>query len=445
MVNTKDSSFWTNHLLRRAGFGTTPDELKHYVQLGYNKALNELLNPKQIDNSQLETNIQKQNFDYTNLDELKRWWIYRMAFTKCPLEEKMTLFWHGHFATSDRKVKNPYAMYGQNQLFRKYAFGRFDDLLMAISKDPAMIIWLDNQQNRQSSPNENYAREIMELFTLGIGNYTEKDVKEAARAFTGWTTLPDGFFLRSNQHDYGYKTFLGVTGNLNGTDIIKILASQRVTGHFLANKLVKFFVADDPDSGMVNRIAQVYIDSNHSIKAMLHALFSDPVFLSEKAYHAKIKSPAELVIGSVKLLQVKTLDHNLPKIMASMGQDLFAPPNVKGWDGGKAWIATDTMMERFNFASLITSNKFNRLEQYTSASDLMYKQGLRNARQVVNYFAELLVDGDMPQSTYTTLTNYMSSNSTGTKTTKIMDNQTLDAKLRGVVHLIMTLPTYQLC
>ncbi|MBX9772169.1 MAG: DUF1800 domain-containing protein, partial [Candidatus Obscuribacterales bacterium] len=175
---------WISHLLRRAGFGATPKELAHYTKLGYAEAVEELLNPQTVDNSELEKLIADQQFDFTQIDDLRRWWLYRMTFTKRPLEEKMTLFWHGHFATGDAKVKNTFSMYGQNLLLRKYALGNFQDLLMGITRDPAMIVYLDNQQNRRGKPNENYAREVMELFTMGIGNYSEKDVKEAARAFT---------------------------------------------------------------------------------------------------------------------------------------------------------------------------------------------------------------------------------------------------------------------
>src|SRR5215471_46291 len=186
MVVTKSEKRGIAHLLRRAGFGATPDELRHYQALGYAGAVEELLNPARIDNSELEENVRLQDFDFTRLDDLKRWWIYRMAFTRRPLEEKMALFWHGHFATSARKVRNTYLMYLQNLLLREHALGDFHRLLLGVSQDPAMILWLDNQQNRRGKPNENYAREVMELFTLGLGNYSEKDIKDAARAFTGW-------------------------------------------------------------------------------------------------------------------------------------------------------------------------------------------------------------------------------------------------------------------
>lgn len=436
---------WLPHLLRRAGFGCTPAELEHYRTLGYDRSVDELLASESVDNSRLDELVNLQSFDFTNADDLKRWWLYRMTFSRRPLEEKMTLFWHGHFATSDRKVRNPYAMYLQNLLFRKYGLGSFDTLLMKVSMDPAMIVWLDNQQNRKNKPNENFAREIMELFTMGIGNYSETDIKEAARAFTGWQTRPNGFFFNRNQHDFGSKTVLGTTGNFNGDDVVRALADKPATARFLAAKLIRFFAFDDAEKAFVDRVADAYITHKHQIKPMLRTIFADPSFRSNKAYHAKIKSPAELVVGTLKVLQIKQMDGDLPDLMAAMGQDLFAPPSVKGWDGGPAWISSDTMMERFNFAARVASAKFDELQNYFTPAELAAKHGLKNSGQMVDYLLDLLVDGDVPYSTRQRLVQYASTDFQGKRTAAIKDERTLDAKLRGLVHLIMTLPTYQLC
>lgn len=444
MKRAKTEAVWIAQLLRRAGFGYTPGELKYYESLGYEGTLDELLDPKRIDNSTLEKAIQEQCFDFTNPNDLRRWWLYRMTFTRRPLEEKMTLFWHGHFATSDRKVRNPHAMYLQNLLFRKYALGDFHQLLLKVSKDPAMIIWLDNQQNRKGKPNENFAREVMELFTVGIGNYSETDIKQAAEAFTGWETRPDGFFFNKNQHDFGEKTFFSVTGNLNGEEIISILAKHPATGRYLARKLITFFAYDNPDKSFVEKVAAVYRENKFSLAPMLRMIFSDKSFCSDRTYHAKIKSPAELVVGSLKTLQVENLDNDLPLLMGAMGQDLFHPPSVKGWDGGEAWISSDTMMERFNFAARITAVRFDELTAKASPSALVQRRGLKNASDLVNYFVDLLVDGDIPKQARDRLVEYVSSDLDGKKVSIIEDDRTLDAKLRGLTHLIMTLPTYQL-
>jgi hypothetical protein len=443
MVARGSDSFWVAHLLRRAGFGYTPAELARYKSLGYQGALTELLYPETIDNSYCEGRIRQQGvFDFSNPGDLKRWWMYRMLYTARPLEEKITLFWHGHFATADFKVRNPQAMYAQNQTLRRYALGNFNTLLQNVSIDPAMIVWLDNQQNVKGKPNENYAREIMELFTMGIGNYTEGDIKEAARAFTGWQTRNNAYYFNAAQHDEGTKSVLGVSGNLNGDDVINLLAKQKATARFLSKKLLKFFAYDDPDDAMVNKIADVYLSNTYQIRPMLKAIFTDPSFFSTKAYHAKVKSPVELVIGTLKTLQIQRIDGDLPNIMAAMGQNIFDPPSVKGWDGGPAWISSETMMERFNFATRISSEKFNEAESRFSPSQIVYRQGLKNVNDMVDYFLNLLVDNDVPASARTRLVEYVSHKSGGESA--VLDERMLDAKLRGVVHLIMTLPSYQL-
>jgi uncharacterized protein (DUF1800 family) len=443
-MSKRDSQAMIPHLLRRAGFGATPSELEYYQSKGYEKTLDELLHPNAVDDTDLDNFIAAQNFDFTRIDDLKRWFLFRMCFSKRPLQEKMTLFWHGHFATSYRKVNNVYAMYQQNLTLRKYSMGDFSDLLLSVSKDPAMIVWLDNQQNRKGKPNENYAREIMELFSLGIGNYTESDIKEGAKAFTGWQTKNSMFFFNANQHDNSQKTFLGNTGNLNGDDIVQIVTSQPAASKFIARKFVAFFVSDDPDPKMIDDLAHVYTKEKGNTRAVLKALFKHPVFMNEKSFHAKIKSPAELVVGTVKTLQVKNLDNDLTATMSRMGQSLFEPPSVKGWDGGRAWISTNTMMERFNFASRITQQKFDAMEGYISPSQLVANQGLTNARTMVDYFVNLLLDGDMPEPAKTDLVKYVSSDYAGKSIAAIPDDKLLDAKLRGLVHLIMTMPTYQL-
>ena len=438
-----DETFSIQHLLRRAGFGATPGETKYYAALGYEQSVRKLLEPEHIDNSELEHLIAGQSFDFTRIDDLKRWWLYRMTFTKRPLEEKLTLFWHGHFATSFRKTESPYGMYMQNVKMRQLGLGNFHDLLLAMSKDPAMIVWLDNQQNKKGSPNENYAREVMELFSLGIGNYSEQDIKQSARAFTGWQTHPDGFYFNAKEHDYGEKLFLGQSGDFNGDQIIDIIVQQQATARFLSKKLCKFFVADQPQQAILNDVANAYRPGGDNIRQMLWTLFMHDDF-RRNAYHAKIKSPVEFVVGSLKSLQVQKLDADLPTLMGRMGQALFDPPNVKGWDGGAAWVSTNTMMERFNFASRVTQQKFDAIEGYITPSALVASQELNDPEQVVAYFLNLLVDSDVPPSTRGHLVEYLCHDSANKPIMPFQNDKLLDEKLRGLVHLIMTLPTYQL-
>jgi uncharacterized protein (DUF1800 family) len=442
---TKSEDFAVEHLLRRAGFGYTPDELAYYKNLGFDATLDELLHPEKVKNDALDRLLNDQNFDFTDMGDLRRWWIYRMVYSKRPLEEKLTLFWHGHFATGNAKVNNPYMMYQQNQIFRERGLGRFHDLILAVSRDPAMILWLDNQQNRKGNPNENFAREVMELFTIGIGNYSEQDVKEAARAFTGWQA-PEGFYFNRKQHDSGPKSILGQKGNFNGDDVVGILASLPACGTRLARKLISFFCTDDPSDDFIDRVSQVYLSSEQNMREVLRAIFTDPVFVSDRSYHQNIKSPAELVVGTVKTLQVKKLDGDLPALMARMGQNLFEPPNVKGWDGGMNWIATDTMMERFNFAARITGGKFDAVDGYIVPAQMASNYKLTNAKDMVEYFLNLLVDDDVPRSTKKRLLTYVQSDLSGKQldADQTLDAKTLDAKMRGLIHLVMTLPTYQL-
>jgi uncharacterized protein (DUF1800 family) len=444
MSNTKSDAYWTDHLLRRAGFGTTLQEQSYYKQLGYDGTLKELLHPESVKDDAMDKIVYDQNFDFTDLGDLRRWWIYRMMFTKRPLAEKMTLFWHGHFATSNAgKVNNPYSMYQQNLTFRNQGMGNFQDLLMSVSKDPAMIIWLDNQQNTKNKPNENYAREVMELFTMGIGNYTEPDVKEAARAFTGWMA-PRDFYFNRKQHDTGDKTFLGQTGNFGGEEIVKILAARPETAKFISKKLITYFCMDDPSDGFVQKVADSYLTNKQDIRAVMQTIFTSNEFRSDKAYHSKIKSPAEFVIGTMKLLQVDKIDGDLPAVMARMGQNLYEPPNVKGWDGGMAWIATDTLMERFNFAARISTQKFDAKEGYINPTVLASQFGSSSAKDMVDYFLARLVDEDVPTIARKQLLSYVATNLNGEAVTTMPDAKTLEAKMRGLLHLIMTLPSYQL-
>lgn len=443
MMKSKVEDYWVEHLLRRAGFGATPEELKHYKDLGFDGAVDELINPEKVKNDKLDELLAKQDFDFTDMGDTRRWWIYRMAYTRRPLEEKLTLFWHGHFATSNAKTNNPFLMYQQNELFRQHGMGDFQDTLLQVSKDPAMIIWLDNQQNRKNKPNENYAREIMELFTMGIGNYSETDIKEAARAFTGWAA-PSTYYFNKKQHDFGEKTFLGEKGNFNGDDICKILANKPATAKHISKKLIAYFVYDEPDQEVVERIADVYLTNNRDIRKVMHAVLSDKAFKSDKSYHGKIKSPAELVVGTVKSLQVQKLDGDLPSLMARMGQNLFEPPNVKGWDGGLAWIATDTMMERFNYAARISTQKFDTVDGYINPTKLAEKYNVNSAADMVDNLLAALVDGDVPRNTRKKLLSYVATDLTGKQLETAPNGKTLDVKMRGLIHLIMTLPSYQL-
>ncbi|HUS17144.1 MAG TPA: DUF1800 domain-containing protein, partial [Chloroflexia bacterium] len=354
---------WVTHLLRRAGFGATAAEVAAYAALGYEGAVDRLLNPQRVDDraaTDLAAGAAGDLQPDTRIADGQALWLLRMLYTQRPLQEKMALFWHNHFATSVQKVKLPALMYQQNELFRTRGLGKFDDLLAGVARDPAMIFWLDNNTNRKGHPNENWGRELMELFTLGIGNYTEQDVREVSRAFTGWSADRAGNyrFLR-NQYDAGSKTILGRTGNLTGDDVLGMLAGMRQTGVFLAAKMWRWFVSDTPDTNGVNRLADVYMQSGHDISAMLRALFLRAEFRADAAQYATVKNPAEFLVGALKATGADaTLRDNgtplllrlLARAMASMDMPLYQPPNVAGWHGGRSWINPGTYFARANFA-----------------------------------------------------------------------------------------------
>ena len=355
------------HLMRRAGFGARRQELEARVARGYEATVEDLLHPG--DDGYLDKDIIDRYYididDSRQADSTNAWWLYRMINTRHPLEEKMTLFWHGLFATAYEKIENGRAVHSQIDMFRRHCLGNFRTLLLALSRDPAMIIWLDNNTNHKDAPNENYGRELLELFSMGVGNYTEEDVKECARAFTGWTipnfiprypwgAFPLGFEYRPEDHDDSEKTFLGETGRFNGEDIIDIIVRQPATGRFVAEKLYHFFVSDDPaPEQAIDTLAAAYFQSDGDIRSVMRELLLSDFF--REARFAKVKAPVELVAGVLRLVQ----DFQEPKpglvetVWESkyMGQELLNPPTVEGWHTGKEWIDSGSLVNRVNFAA----------------------------------------------------------------------------------------------
>ncbi len=367
------------HLLNRATFGPSPEDIDQAVGWGMDRTVDYLINFQRVDESlpPPETPETPQKGQFASLpaderreklkeleranndamDELRAWWIRRMIQTKRPLQEKLTLFWHGHFTSSTSDVKSARHMLMQNEFLRKNCLGNFRDLLLGISRDPAMLRYLDNNTNRKQHPNENYARELMELFTMGIGNYTEDDVKAAARAFTGWSFECDDFVFNDRQHDNGVKTFLQSVGDLDGTDVIDAILQQSCTARFMATKLLRFFVSDHPEPDAVEEYAALLRGCKYDFKPFLQTLFSSEYFYSTKAFRAQIKSPAQLVVGACRLLGVTVNEKALAIALRGLGQDLLEPPNVKGWDGGETWINTTTLLERYNLSAYLLSGE----------------------------------------------------------------------------------------
>ena len=368
------------HLLRRAGFGANRNELEEYLAMGYDGAVEALLNPSDPGNMPDDL-IRRYHVEQSELRDLAgsaAYWMYRMISTSCPMEEKTALFWHGLFATGYAKLNQARSLLNQVEMFRRSGLGSFEELLVELSKDPAMIVWLDNNENHGTAINENYGRELLELFSMGIGNYSEDDIKGCARAFTGWTLgnaeymsiraskdsiWPYGriawhFDYREEDHDDGEKTFLGETGNFNGEDIIAIIVKQESTARFVATRLFQFFAADaitEAGEKTIEEMMATYFSSGYEIRDMLRTLFHSDYFKSEEARFARVKGPVEMVVGAIRMAgnyQNPALGiEKISNTMLYMGQGLLQPPTVEGWHEGSEWIDSGALVERVNFAA----------------------------------------------------------------------------------------------
>jgi hypothetical protein len=388
------------HLLERAGFGGTPEEVSRLAAMSPRQAVDHLVAYESVDSGAapfdesgiwdpgmdpfppsraeavriarergealgvqvLSAGAQRRlqpivdKFFYSLIangietQRLTLWWANRMVATPRPLEEKLTLFWHGHFATGENKVRDARMMRVQNEMLRARASGGFRDLLTGILKDPAMLVYLDNGENIKTRPNENFGRELLELFTMGVGNYTERDVREVARAFTGWTNDVLAFRFDADQHDFGEKTFLGRTGAFDGEDIIDIVLAQPATGEFVATKLYRFFVREEISAPIRTELGRAFRDNGYRIKPLVERIFLSKDFYSPPSVATGVKDPVHLVVSTYRKLglrEVPTIP-DFGRTTAALGQALFNPPNVAGWAGGRAWITPSTLLQRGN-------------------------------------------------------------------------------------------------
>ena len=373
------------HLLARTGFGPTDAEVRLYAAMPRGDAVARLLRetrtsattpapafaaeagplrPPARDASDAERKAFLREQVRHGL-ELRAWWVEEMLVTPSPLTERMTLFWHNHFVSSQQKVRVAWLMYAQNAMLRAHALGNFGTLLHAAAKDPAMLVYLDSAQNRKGQPNENFAREVMELFTLGEGRYTEQDIKDAARAFTGWSLNRETgeYLFRPGIHDFGYKTVLGKSGTFDGDAVLDILLAQPATAEFVTTKLWREFVSPDPDPREIRRIAQAFRNSGYDIKVALRELLLSDAFWAHGNRGTLVKGPVEFVVGTLRQLEIQP-PSGLPfaVLAAGMGQNLFAPPNVKGWPGGNAWIDANTLLARKQFVDRLARADENPLQ-----------------------------------------------------------------------------------
>ena len=474
------------HLLNRAGFGGPPAEIERLVALGPDKAVASLLDYEKIPDPtpdpswakpdperrakfealrkaseeerrrllQEERRIQREQ-----LLELRGWWLQRMAKGPRPFQEKMVLFWHGHFATSIEKVRDPYLMWRQNELFRRLATDQWLRLLVEVAKDPAMLIWLDQAQSRKQHPNENFAREVMELFALGEGHYTEKDVTEAARAFTGWSydRFEQKFVERPFLHDDGVKTVLGKTGNLNGYDVLAQIVAQPQAARFITAKLWTFFAGQPPSEPLNTALAAVFRQHGDRFKPFLRVMFRCEEFYDPALIRSQVKSPVQWLVGTVRVLET-----DLPPapvcnaILRQLGQELFAPPNVKGWDGGLTWITTNTLLLRYNLAAALVFGDLsalgdvgrrdnppaarrlaNRLRQRrpwsVDRTRILTPEERRDRDALIAALAKRLLQSELKDKQKAALREYLDSQGA-------LDDQ----DILGAIRLLMSTPEYQL-
>jgi uncharacterized protein (DUF1800 family) len=383
------------------------------------------------------------------------WWMTRMMQTPAPLQEKMTLYLHGHFATAE----NTKGIYGtdiidQNQLFRKYALGNWQELTHYVARDRAMLKWLDNAASKKDHPNENFARELMELFTLGIGNYTETDVRESARAFTGYTfsRFTGEFEFNHADHDDGSKTFLGQTGNFDGDAIIDIIFTQRAATTYFAKRMLEFFLYTDPEPELINAFAALIRKNKFEMLPVMSTLFRSNVFYSNRAYRALVKSPIEFVVGSYRLFGVTDFPATMIPVLTRMGQTPFHPPSVKGWDGGSAWLNTQTVLARENFASTLMAMPTGMaaaadappsMSSSAMSMNTFLLDGLpANAQVAAQKIVGAILQGDASPKSMADLEAYIDGK--GTSADGTLSGENVDERMRGAAYLTMAMPAYQL-
>lgn len=454
------------HLLRRAGWGGSAAQIAEFAALDRETAADRLLNFESVDNAALDAKIAAANFNLTTpgrgldgkrpplIRDMSRWWLYRMSYSQKPLEERMTFIWHGLLTTQQSQIgfQRSKQMITQNELFRAHALGQYDVLLKAVSKDPAMMTYLNTVDSTKEHPNENYARELMELYSMGEGNYTENDVRESARAFTGWRLTPPtkvqppaglsekerdeyldqlwgayepAFVLNTKLHDSGSKTFLGQTGNWGGDDIVDIIMKQPATARFITKRLFSEFAYRDPDQGTIDGLVEVWNSSNHNVKAVVRAILTSDEFYSRRAYRALVRSPLEFMVGAVRGLEVETDWLTVEQSAAGMDQRLYEPPSVAGWPGGEVWLSSGTFFGRVNFldATLFPKNKAVAIPSLSSQA---------TAEATVDEALRRLVDDDIAPEARQSIYAYA----------RTITNP--QERAAAVAYLVLASPEYQL-
>lgn len=424
------------HLYRRAGLGADLKALDVAITKSPSQIVDEMFSQSEQTSEFAETadRLARTILAGGNPKRLSAAWVYRMLLTPNPLLEKITLFWHGHFATGAEKVQDAKLMWNQNELIRSYAIGDFAKLTQAIAQDPAMLIYLDSAINRKAHPNENFARELMELFCLGEGNYTERDVQELARCFTGWEIKSERFRKNRYQQDSGEKTVLGESGKFDGEDAVEVVLRQPALEMFLARKWYRYFIADEPAPGdeLLRPLAKTFRDNDLQVAPALKMLLSSNLFFSSHSIGHKIKSPVELMIGTLRALDATTNSELIAGGLIDIGQGLFYPPNVKGWEGGRAWINSSTLLGRANLFSRILLDDVTRFGG-KSLVEYLADHGVRESHAAIEHFETCLLPARLNDKTTKELV-------------AVADSQRGDRErsMRSLLHAFASLPECQL-
>ena len=451
------------HLLRRAGFGGSPADIQSAADAGMSAAVDRLMHP----GADRLPPAPSGDLSYGPMvDPMQRrkafslavsWWLDRMLQTPDPFVERMVYFWHNHFTSAIEGGITPAMMVAQNNLFRTHALGSFADLTHEIARDPAMLLYLNGNQNRKAHPNENFARELMELFTLGVGNYTEQDVRESARAFTGWVLSRDtgvaSFVPRL--HDDGPKTFLGQTGDFSGDDVIDVIMHQDATAAFVARKVLRHFVYDDPEPELIDAVAASFRAGRYDVGALMNTLLRSNVFYSARAYRSLVKSPVELVVGTLRTIGVTASTPRIIGAMNAMNQLLMHPPNVAGWPGGAQWLNQGTILARLNFLNQLVSfhapaygaaaqpvNPMQAMPAIPGPQAWLAGAVATDPGSVAERVLTLTVQDDATDEQRRAIMRYLQTDSVGNPVE--LNGENIDEKVRGAMSLAMALPAYQL-
>ncbi len=498
---------WAGHLYRRAAFGGTLIELREAVKQGHAATLDRLLTGDPTVNAgweKLIADLGEKSSLQNEAQQLRIWWLYAILNTPHPLQEKLTLFWHNHFATSIAKVQRPLLMCRQNQILRKYALGKFRPFLLDMTHDAALLYWLDSNSNVKGRPNENYARELMELFSLGVGNYSETDIREAARAFTGWGVNGDVHEFDDTLHDAGAKSVFGQKGDWKGNDIVRIVLEQPVAARFIVKKLYRHFISETaaPPDSLVEPLAEQFRKSEYDIAALMRTILGSKHFYSGYAYRQRIKDPVEFAVGTVRALwdvkpnesRVAVEPGMIVGVLENLGQELFAPPNVKGWPGGQSWLNTATVLARHNYTLNVAAGHLDGTvqdrfaafvqppvgadpqmvtpqtaalmaaaisgpvtaatlvgailppppriqdspppEEHRDAAALIRREKIEDMDQVVDTLVDALLQGDITKNARAGIASYFTDGKPV--------NESLNRRIRETAHAIMTMPEYQL-